>query len=213
MCSGSWPFSTFWTRSGTTWLIASFTLPDEHLDLAEGAHLADADAVERPHDRVRQPYWSHAARAKYSTASFWKPYDDSGGGTSRSSPSTHGHAVVDSNTIDELMYVTFWSRPARWAAIAASHDAAMIRSFVRQQVVGVGVEVADAADQRGAGDEVVAVGEQLGHQLDVAGVALDQAVRGVVVVALGDLAVLRVVVDADDVVAPCRAAPGRRSRR
>ena len=32
-------------------------------------------------------YWSQAARAKYSTASFWKPYEDSGGGTSRSWPS------------------------------------------------------------------------------------------------------------------------------
>ncbi len=48
-------------------------------------------------------YWSHAARAKYSTASFWKPYDDSGGAILRSSPSTDGQVSVDSNTIDELM--------------------------------------------------------------------------------------------------------------
>ena len=74
-------------------------------------------------------YWSHAARAKYSTASFWKPYDDSGGGIVRSSPSTLGHWSVDSKTIDELMYVIFCSRPSRWAAIAASQQAAMIRSF------------------------------------------------------------------------------------
>ena len=47
-------------------------------------------------------YWSQAARAKYSTASFWKPYDDSGGGISRSSPSYDGQWSVDSNTIDEL---------------------------------------------------------------------------------------------------------------
>jgi hypothetical protein len=47
-------------------------------------------------------YWSHAACAKYSTASFWKPYDDSGGGTLRSSPSTEGQCVVDSKTIEEL---------------------------------------------------------------------------------------------------------------
>ena len=32
-------------------------------------------------------YWSHAAWAKYSTASFWKPYEDSGGGISRCWPS------------------------------------------------------------------------------------------------------------------------------
>ena len=43
--------------------------------------------------------------------------------------------------------------------------------------------------------------EQLGHEVDVAGVALDEAVVGVVVVGLGDLAVLGVVVDADDRVA------------
>ena len=39
------------------------------------------------------PYWSHAARAKYSTASFWNPYDESGGGISRSWPSYDGHVV------------------------------------------------------------------------------------------------------------------------
>ena len=76
------------------------------------------------------PYWLWAARAKYSTASFWNPYDESGGGTSRSSPSALGQCVVDSNTIDELTYVTFCSRPSANALIAASHDAAMIRSFV-----------------------------------------------------------------------------------
>ena len=54
MCSGSWPLTTFCTRSGTTWLIASFTLPRQHLDVAERPALADADAVERAHDRVRQ---------------------------------------------------------------------------------------------------------------------------------------------------------------
>src|SRR3954452_18604755 len=75
-------------------------------------------------------YWSHAARAKYSTASFWNPYDDSGGGTSRSCPSYDGQLVVDSNTIDELRYVTFCSRPSRCARIAASQEEAMMRSFV-----------------------------------------------------------------------------------
>ena len=44
-------------------------------------------------------------------------------------------------------------------------------------------------------------GEQLGHQVDVAGVALDEPVARVVVVGLRDLAVLGVVVDADDLVA------------
>ncbi len=43
----------------------------------------------------------------------------------------------------------------------------MIRSFVGQQVVGVGVEVGDPADHGRAGDEVVAVRQQLGHQVHV----------------------------------------------
>ena len=71
----------------------------------------------------------------------------------------------------------------------------------REQVVGVGVEVGDAADQRRAGDEVVAVAEQLGHQLGVAGVALDEVVVRVVVVGLRDRPVLREVVEPDDLVA------------
>src|SRR5579863_916340 len=71
-----------------------------------------------------------AARAKYSTASFWNPYEDLGGGTSSSCPSVDGHLSVDSKTIEELMYVTLPSEPLRCARIAASHVAAMIRSFV-----------------------------------------------------------------------------------
>jgi hypothetical protein len=68
-------------------------------------------------------------------------------------------------------------------------------------VVGVVVEVGDPADHRRAGDEVVAVGQQAGEQVDVTGVALDQRVVGVVVVGLGELAVLGEVVDADHGVA------------
>src|SRR6202044_3466246 len=58
-----------------------------------------------------------------------------------------------------------------------------------------GVEVGDPADHRGAGDEVVTVGQQPGHQVDVARIALDELVVRVVVVGLGDLAVLGEVVD------------------
>ena len=57
------------------------------------------------------PYCSCAARAKYSTASFWKPYDESGGGISRSWPSYDGQRSADSKTIEELRYVTFCELP------------------------------------------------------------------------------------------------------
>jgi hypothetical protein len=72
----------------------------------------------------------------------------------------------------------------------------------REQVVGVRVEIGDATDQGGPGDEVVAVGEQVGEQPDVARVTLDERVRRVVVVGLPHLPVLRVVVQADHGVAP-----------
>src|SRR3954471_1040669 len=103
MCSGAWPLSTFCTRSGTTCDIASFTLPDS----------TSASPSARPSPTPTQlngrtivygmAYWSNAAWAKYSTASFWNPYDDNGGGHSRSWPSYEGQEVADSNTIDELM--------------------------------------------------------------------------------------------------------------
>jgi hypothetical protein len=38
-------------------------------------------------------YWSHAARGKYSAASFWDPYDDDADGTRRSTPFDRRPAV------------------------------------------------------------------------------------------------------------------------
>src|SRR3954465_908937 len=103
MCSGSWPLRIFWTRSGTTWLIASLTLPDS-ISTSPSARLSPMPTQLKGRRIVYGSlYWSHAATAKYSTASFWKPYEDSGGGTLRSSPSADGQLVVDSKTIDELM--------------------------------------------------------------------------------------------------------------
>ena len=59
---------------GTTWLMASFTLPLVTSTSPRARPLADADAVERAARSCTAAwYWSHAARAKYSTASFWKP--------------------------------------------------------------------------------------------------------------------------------------------
>src|SRR4051794_27009097 len=63
------------------------------------------------------------------------------------------------------------------------------------------MEIRDAADHGGTGDEVLAVRQQLGQQLDIARVAFHQGVVGVVVVGLLDPSVLGEVVDADDGVA------------
>ena len=70
--------------------------------------------------------------------------------------------------------MTFCSLPSWCASIAASQDDGDDPLVGGEQVVGVGVEVGDAADHRRAGDEVVAVRQQVGHQLDVAAVALDE---------------------------------------
>ena len=64
-----------------------------------------------------------------------------------------------------------------------------------EQVVGVRVEVGDPADHRGPGDEVVAVGQQVGEQAGVARVALDEPEPRMAVVAVRHRAVLRVVVE------------------
>ncbi len=69
-----------------------------------------------------------------------------------------------------------------------------------QQVVGKLVEVGDAADHRRARDQLIAVRGQLGQQLRVFRVALDELVAGVVVEAALDRAVFAEVVNADDLV-------------
>src|SRR5712691_12654598 len=103
MRNGSWPFTIFCTRSGTTWLIASFTLPLS-TSASPRARISPTPTQLNGLTMVygRSCCWC-AARAKYSTASFWNPYDDPGGGISSCWPSYDGHDDADSNTIDELM--------------------------------------------------------------------------------------------------------------
>ncbi len=104
------------------------------LDLGLGPHLAGADAVERPHDRVRQPVLRvRGARRSTRPRASGSRTTRSAAGPRCSCPSYDGHESVDSNTIDELMYVTFCSRPSRCAAMAASHDDAMMRSLVARR--------------------------------------------------------------------------------
>jgi hypothetical protein len=72
---------------------------------------------------------------------------------------------------------------------------------LRHEVVGELVEIADPADHRRRGDDLVAIRRQFTEELGVLGVALDEPVARVVVVGLRQPAVLREVVDADDLVA------------
>ena len=96
MWSGSWPLSTFWTRSGTTWLMASLTLPLMTSVSRNGAALADADAVERPHDRVGQPVLLPGAlREVLARRASGSRRSRSGGGEVSWAPSGVGKTVVD----------------------------------------------------------------------------------------------------------------------
>ena len=74
-------------------------------------------------------YCSQAPFAKYSDASFWNPYVETGGGEVRWAPSGVGNSVVDSNTIEHDSTTIRSRRPARRASIAASKVDARIRSF------------------------------------------------------------------------------------
>ena len=66
----------------------------------------------------------------------------------------------------------------------------------------MGVEIGDPADHGRAGDEMVGADEQVVEQCRVAAVSLDETVGGVGVVGPLDRAVLREVVDPDDLEAP-----------
>ena len=118
-----------------------------------------------------------ARRAKYSTASFWKPYDEIGGGISSTCPSVEGqevgglehHGGREVGHLLEASGVVGFDR-----GVTRGGDDALVGG---QQVVGVGVEVGDPADHGRAGNEVVAFHQQLRHQVDVPGIPFDEVCR------------------------------------
>ncbi len=173
----------------------------EHLDVAERPLLADADAVERPQDRVGQLVLVPCGVREVLDRQLLEAVGRQRRGhltllTLERRPGVGRLEHHRGAQVGDLLEPTVAGRGD--GGVARRGDDALVGG---QQVVGVGVEVGDAADHRRAGDEVVAVHQQLGHERGVLHVRLDQPVVGVVVVAAGDLAVLRVVVDADDGVA------------
>lgn len=78
--------------------------------------------------------------------------------------------------------------------IARRGDDALIR---RQKVVCVGVGLRDAPDHRRPGDELIAVRQEVRHQVDVAGIALDEAIARMAVVLLPHRAILGEIVQPD----------------
>src|SRR6185369_3981579 len=80
MWSGSWPCRHFSARSGTTWDRASLMLP---LMTSVSRRARRSPMPTQLNGRrivYGSSYCSHAPLAKYSDASFWKPYVEIGGG-------------------------------------------------------------------------------------------------------------------------------------
>src|SRR6185436_19400865 len=93
----------FSARSGTTWDRASLMLP---LMTSVSRRARRSPMPTQLNGRrivYGSSYCSHAPLAKYSDASFWKPYVEIGGGEVSWAPSGVGNWSVDSKTIDELM--------------------------------------------------------------------------------------------------------------
>ena len=76
---------------------------------------------------------------------------------------------------------------------------------LRQQIVGQLVEIADPADHRRAGDEMIAVGQQFFQKFSVFRVTANELVAGIVLAGLPDIAVFREVIQPDDFVSALRA--------
>ena len=117
---------------GTTWLIASFTLPLEHLDVAEGPALADADAVERPHDRVGQLVLVPGGPGEVLDGQLLEAVGRQRRRDLRARrPRTDGQWSVDSNTIERAQVGDLLQPAARGAPRSRRRTmAAMIRSLV-----------------------------------------------------------------------------------
>jgi hypothetical protein len=114
-------------RSGTTCDSASLMLPLMHVGVAERRRSPMPTQLNGA-GSCTAAGTAPGALAKYSEASFWKPYVETVAATSAGRPRRR-EDVVDSNTIDELITTIRSSVPALWAAIAASNVAARIRSF------------------------------------------------------------------------------------
>ena len=198
MCSGSWPLSTLSTRSGTTWLMASLTLPDMTSESPERPTLADAHAVERPQDGVRQLVLLPRALGEVLRRELLEAIRGDGRwagelgslGSREYRGGLEHHGRGDDHDALEA--------PVRMRVDGCTEGRREDALVLCEQVERIPVEVADAADHRCRRDHLVTVLGQLGQQHLILGVALDEGVPRVRVVAPGDGAVLAEVVNADD---------------
>ena len=171
-----------------------------HVGVADRPPLADADAVERPEDRVGQPVLLVSALGEILAGELLEAVRGDrrrarelgalGCGEDAGGLVDHRRAHHD----DPLEAPAPVGRDRR---VEGRRQDALV---LGDEVVGELVEVADPPDHRRGGDHLVAVRRQPGEQVDVLRIALDEAVAWVVVVRAGERAVLAEVVDPDDFV-------------
>ena len=128
-------------------------------------------------------YCSHAPFAKYSDASFWKPYVEIGGGDVSCGAlgrREDRRRLVDHRRRDDDDALEVPVAVGGDGRIEGRREDPLV---LGEQVVGELVEVADPADHRRRRDDLVAVRGELAQERRVLGVALDEAVARVVVVA------------------------------
>ncbi len=163
--------------------------------------LADADAVERPDDRERQAVLLLRPGREVFGRELLEPVGRDG--WRRRALRTLGGREDRRRLVDHR--ARHHDDPLE-VPVAVGRDGGIERRgqdplVLGQQVVGELVEVADAADHRRRGDDLVAVGRERPQQPGVLRVALHEPVAGMVVVRTDERPVLAEVVDADDVVA------------
>src|SRR6266550_677570 len=171
-----------------------------HVMVAQRAALADAHAVEGTQDRERQGVLLVRAPGEVFGRELLKAVRRPGRRARHLRALRCGedrgrledHAAGQHGDLPE----TAVAKRAHRCVEGGSADALVLG----QQVVGELVEIRDAADHRGPGDDMVAVHRELGQEPGVLGVAVDQAVARIVVKRPRDRAVLAEVVDADHLV-------------
>ena len=180
--------------------------------VAEGPALADPDAVERPDDRVRQAVLLEGALREVLRRELLEAVGRDRRGRGQLGAfrrRERRRRLVDHRRADD-------DDPLE-VAVAMGGDRRVERRgedplVLGEQVVGELVEVADPADHRRGGDDLVAIGGELAHQRDVLCVALDEAIARMVVVGLREPAVLARSRRGRRPRGRPRAAPGRDSR-
>ena len=175
----------------------------EHLVLAQGPTLTDAHTVERTHDGVRQAILLVGGNGEILHGQLLESVRGQRRRhlalvTLHAGPMVSGLEHHGTRQVGDLLQPPGATGVRLQGSVTRGGNDALVAG---QQIICVRMKIADAADECGARDEVVTIRCQLRHQRHVGAVPDDELIVGTVVVALGDLAVLGVVVDPHHLVA------------